>query len=236
MGAIVNAVLVALGGIIGTFIKNKLTEKYKVIIMQAVGISVFFVGASGAIAAMIRPEANPVLYVLSLALGGIIGTAVGIEEKLHRFGAFIEKKFAKGDSSFSRSFVHASLLFCVGTMAVLGAIESGIQGKHDILYVKGIVDSILAVIIAATSGAGVIFSSVSILLYEGALTLLAGVFAAYVTPDMTREIAIVGGIIVAAIGLDLLEIKKIKVANLLPAVFIPVIYYLAVEWIARISI
>ncbi len=229
LGTIINTSAIIAGGLAGTFIKNRLTDKYKDIIMQAIGISVVFVGIASSISKMILPEANPILFIISLVIGGIIGEAIGLERKINRFGAYLQNKVANSDNSFSKSFVHASILFCVGSMSILGAIQSGTQNDHQLLYIKSILDGVASVIIAASSGIGVVFAAVSVFVYQGSLTLLSGFFEPYFTEDMSREISIVGGVLIAAIGLDILEIKKIKIANLLPSVFIPVIYYIILK-------
>ena len=228
LGTIVNAAAILVGGGAGLFLKNGLKENYRSIINQAVGLAVMFVGASGCISAMLQDGANPILFIIALAVGGIAGEALGIEAALGRLGDWLQSKVGPKDGmgGVSRGFVAASLLFCVGTMAVMGAFESGVQGRHTILYAKSLLDGIIAIVMASTLGVGVLFSAGSVFVYQGALTLLAGLLSPYLTVDMLREISTVGGILIFAIGLNMLEITKIRTGNLLPSLLVPVLYYL----------
>ncbi|HPX91620.1 MAG TPA: DUF554 domain-containing protein, partial [Spirochaetota bacterium] len=133
--------------------------------------------------------------------------------------------------SFSEGFVTASLLFCVGAMAIVGSLEDGLTGERGTLYAKSILDGISSVIISSTLGIGVAFAAIPILLYQGAITLLAGSIRQWLTPDVISQTSLVGSILILAIGINLLEIKKINVANLLPAIFVPFFYYLALFYI-----
>lgn len=228
LGTIVNALAILVGGGIGLLLKGGLKEKYRTMLNAAMGLSVLFVGLSSALTHMMDPGAHPLLYIIALALGGIVGEWVGIEAALEKLGSLLQAKIKTGgQSNISKGFVAASLLFCVGTMAVLGSLESGTQGRHTILFAKSLLDGIIALAMASALGLGVLFSSVSVLVYQGTLTLLAVWVSPYLTADMLREISIIGGIIIVAIGLNMLEITKIRVGNLLPALVVPVFYYLA---------
>ncbi|MFI3211819.1 MAG: DUF554 domain-containing protein, partial [Eubacteriales bacterium] len=189
------------------------------------GLAVVYVGASGAIGNLLDENANSLLFIISLAVGTLIGEWIDIEKRLGMLGDFIEKKMSNTTSDISLGFVTASLIYCVGTMAILGSIESGIQNNHSILYAKSILDGVLSIVLASTLGIGVMFSAVSILVYQGSITLCAVALQPYITNDMMREMGIVGGILISVIGLNLLGITKIKVGNMLPAIFIPVVYY-----------
>ncbi len=226
LGTIVNAIAILVGGFIGVFIKEGLKERYKQIVMQGIPLAVLFIGASGTIARMLDPKAEPILFIISLVLGGLLGEWLNIEQKLENMGQFLQNKLGKGNSNISQGFVTASLLFCVGTMAILGSLESGLQNVHTTLFAKSVLDGITSIILASTLGVGVILSAGSILIYQGMITLLAQYIQPYMTEDMIREISLVGGILIFALGLTILDIKKIKVGNLLPAVLIPIVYYL----------
>jgi len=225
LGTIVNALAIILGSIIGLFIRGGLKPRFKEIVMSVVGLSVVFIGASTTIGAMFNDNANPVLYIVSLVIGSIIGEALKIEDKLEKMGDFLEEK-AKGGGNISQGFVSASLTFCVGTMAVLGSIESGVLGVHTILFTKSVLDGVIALVMTSSLGLGVMFSAISIFVYQGTLTIFASYIQPFLTDAMLTEISIVGGILISAIGLNLLEIKKFKVGNMLPAIIVPVIYYL----------
>lgn len=233
-GTIVNAAAILIGSFVGVLLKGGLKENYKTIINQGIGLSVLFVGASGCIGQMLRPEANPVLFIISMAIGGVVGEWLNLEGQLQKLGDWLQSRvrIKRDVGNISNGFVAASLVFCVGTMAILGSIESGIQGRHTILYAKSLLDGIISIVMASTFGIGVAFSAVSVFLYQGALTLLAGWVSPFMTADMLRELSIVGGILIAAIGLNMLEIIRIRVGNLLPALLVPIIYYSAIMLLA----
>ncbi len=226
LGTFVNFLAVVIGGILGSLIREGLKENYKEIVMQAIPLAVIFIGISGALKGLLAPGAEPLLFIISLVIGGIIGEALGIERRLESFGESIQKRFIKGESRFAEGFVSASLIFCVGSMAILGSLDSGIRNNHDILYAKSMLDGTFSVIYAATLGIGVAFSAIPVLVYQGSITIMAQHIAPYLTADMIREISIVGGILIFCIGISMLNIRKIKTGNLLPAMIIPVIYYL----------
>lgn len=228
LGTIVNVLAIFFGSLLGTVMRKGFKEEYKEIIFNGVSLSVLFVGISGTIANMIDPASHPVLFIISLLVGGLLGQYLDIEGKLEKFGNLIENKMRKDtkERSISQGFVTASLIFCVGTMAIMGSLESGLQGVHKTLFAKAVLDGVISIVLSASLGIGVALSGISVLLYQGILTILAQWIEPFMTEDMIREISIVGGILIFAIGLNLMEVKKIKVGNLLPAVLIPVIYYL----------
>lgn len=227
-GTLVNTLAIVVGGTAGLLLKNGLKENLRTIINQGVSLAVIFVGIAGCVGGMLQEGANPVLFIVSLVLGGILGELLRIEGRLNGLGDWLQKKVKMPGElgGFSRGFVAASLVFCVGTMAILGSLESGVRGNHSVLYAKSLMDGIIALVMASTLGIGVLFSALSVLLYQGALTLLAMWVSPYITPEMMREIAIVGGILITAIGLNLLGLTKIRVGNFLPALLVPVLYYL----------
>ncbi len=225
LGTIVNTIAIIFGTLFGILIKGGLKVKYQVIVKQAVGLAVLFLGASSAIGKMTLPEANPLLFIISLIIGGIVGTLLDIEGKLAKLGDCLQSKFGGGKSTISKAFVTSSLLFCVGTMAILGSLESGIQGVHNTLFAKSVLDGVMSVVLASSLGIGVILSAVTVFVYQGTITLLAAYIGPFLTNDMIREISIVGGILITGLGLDVLEIKTVSVGNLLPAILVPVIYY-----------
>ena len=193
--------------------------------MQGIGLAVVLVGISGAIGTFITGEASTLVFIISLVMGGLIGEILGIEQGFHRLAAAIEGKVSKGKDGFAKGFITGSILYCVGTMAIVGSIESGVLQNHDILFAKSALDGITAVIFGAAMGPGVIFSFVPVFIYQGAITLASGLAADYITDPMMDQISVIGGILVFAIGLNLLGITKIKLANFLPAIFVPVVYY-----------
>lgn len=228
LGNIVNGVAIVIGCFIGLLVHKGLKEKYKSIVMQAIGLSVIFIGAGVAISGLSDPESEPVLFIISLVIGGIIGEIAGIERGLEKFGGFLQLKVGNKDSNIAKGFVTASLIFCVGTMAIMGSLDSGLRGDHSILFAKSVLDGITAMILATTLGIGVLFSAAAVMIYQGAIVIFASYLEGLLTADVIREISIIGGILIFAIGINMLEIKKIRTGNLLPAVIIPVIYYFLV--------
>ena len=229
LGTTVNTVLILVGGTVGLLLRSGIRNRYKEIIMQAICLSVLFIGAASTLGNLLQPDAHPILFILSLVIGGALGEFAGVEKRLKALGDFFEHKFAKGDTgSFSKGFISASILFCVGSMAILGSFQSGTQGDHSILFAKSVLDGVTSIIFASTWGAGVLLSAISVFVYQGVLTLGAQAAEPYMTADMLREISIVGGVLITAIGIDMLGICKIKVGNFLPAVFVPVVYYAVV--------
>ncbi|MCF6463778.1 DUF554 domain-containing protein [Clostridium sp. Cult1] len=220
LGTIVNSVVIILGSIFGIIIKQGIKDHYKKTIMDGVGLSVIIIGIIGAI----KTE-NTILVIISVVLGSLIGEIIGVEKKLNSLGDKMEKRFGKGDSNFSKGFVTASLVYCVGAMAIVGSLESGLLNDHNTLFAKSILDGISSIIFASTLGIGVAFSAIAVLIYQGLITILATYLKDLLTPEVILEMSAVGGILIMAIGINILELKKIKVGNMLPAIFIPLIYY-----------
>jgi len=185
-------------------------------IMQAIGLGIVLIGLKMAI------TSEEVIFVLiSMVLGAWLGGAVDIEGMLHRIGLRIQQRFGSlnGGNNIAKAFVTSTLLYCAGAMSIVGSIESGLTGNHDILYTKSLLDGIISIMLAATLGIGVIFSAISVFLYQGILTLAASHLGNILTVFVINEIKAAGGLIILAIGLNILEITKIKVGNLLPAIF-----------------
>ena len=215
IATIINAVAIVIGGLLGLIIKGRFNKKLQAIASQATGLSVLVVGLNTDLTQLITQPCNSVLFVISLVVGGLIGTVINVEGRLQALGRWVEKKVGGRKGGVSRAFVTATLLYCVGSMAVVGSIESGLHHNYSILLTKSIMDMIYAVI----------FSAVSVFIYQGAITVLAGVVEPYLTGDIMREIALVGGVLITGLGIDLLNIRKINVGNLLPALLVPVFYY-----------
>ena len=227
LGTYVNAGVILLGSIIGILVKNGLKDRYKWIVMHGVGLSVMFIGIATTLNGMMN-GGEPILFIISLVLGGIFGEWVNIEKRLEQLGLFLQSKVGNGEHNIAQGFVTASLLFCVGTMAILGSLESGLRGNHDMLYAKSVLDGVTSIILTSSLGIGVIFSAFSVLLYQGAIVLFASRLEPVLTGEVIREISIIGGILIFSLGLSLLEIKKVKTANLLPAILIPPIYFMVI--------
>jgi len=220
MGTIVNSVAVVAGALLGVFLRKGIKDQYTSTIMDGMALAVVIIGIMGAL------EMNNLIVVLaSIVVGSIIGERLDLDKRLENLGTSMEKRFGRGDSDFSKGFIMASLVYCIGAMAILGALESGLTGNHETLYAKSVLDGVSAVIFASTFGIGVAFSAVAVFLYQGAITLLASSVKDLLTPEVINEMSSIGGILIMAIGINILGIKKVKIANMLPAIFIPIVYY-----------
>ncbi|MGB9791991.1 MAG: DUF554 domain-containing protein [Thermacetogeniaceae bacterium] len=220
LGTVVNAVAVILGALFGNFLKGGFPEKFRVTVMQGVSLAVILIGLSMAIKTQ-----SALVVVLSLVVGGVIGEALRIEDRLTGFGRKLEKRFGSSDDSFTKGFVTSSLVFCVGAMAIMGSIESGLTGKHTTLFVKSILDGVTSVVFASSMGIGVAFSAIPIFLYQGSITLAAAYVKSYLTAAVIREMTATGGLLILAIGLNMLTDRvRIKVGNLLPAIFVAILF------------
>ena len=219
LGTIVNALTIIAGSLIGLLFRGGIPEKYNQTMMHAIGLAVILIGVKTAL----KTDAL-LIVILSLAIGGFIGELLRIEDRLEQLGNWIGRRLSKDSKGIAKGFVSASLLFCVGAMAIVGSMESGLSGDHQTLFAKSILDGISSVLFASTLGIGVIFSAASVFLYQGLITLTASSLGQFLVPDVVSQMSAIGGLLILAIGIGLLEIKKIKVGNILPAIFIPLIY------------
>lgn len=229
LGTIVNCLVVIAGSILGIILKKGINERYKSTIIDGVSLGLLVVGIMGGIKTQ-----NLVLVVISLALGALIGEAIDIEGRLLNLGKIVEKRFGQGDSYFAKAFVSSTLVFCIGAMAIVGSLESGLTGNHETLFAKSTMDGIFSIIFASSLGIGTAFSAIPIFIYQGSITLLASYLKDILTAELINEMSAIGGILIIGIGLNMLNIKKIKVGNLLPAVFIPVIYFLVLSLTGKV--
>ena len=220
LGTIVNALAIVAGTALGLILKSGIRDNYRETIMNAIGLSVLLIGMIGAI-----KTNNLLLLIFSLAIGSVIGEALKIEDRLAGLGKLIESKTSSTDGSVAKAFVTASLVFCVGSMAIVGSIESGLTGNHQTLFAKAVLDGIVSIFLSSTLGFGVIFSAAAVFVYQGIITLLSSSLKAFLTDAMIREISAIGGVLIMAIGLNMLNIKKIKVGNMLPAIVLPFLYF-----------
>ena len=230
-----NVFAIIAGGAAGLILKKFLSKRIAETVMQGVGLAIIIVGLSGALGAAFTVAGETVSsssgyilsMIISLAIGALVGELIGIESKLDTFAKFCEDKFTKpGETgAFAQGFVTATLVFCVGSMAIIGSIEEGVNKNSDILFAKSVLDGIIAMILASTMGTGVLFAAITVGVYQGAITCLAIFIAPYISGDLVTQISLIGSVLIMSIGLNLLKITKIKTGNLLPAIFIPVIYY-----------
>ena len=220
LGTIVNAIAVLVGGAIGLLLKKGIPERVSGGIMQGLGLVVIYIGISG----MLKGQ-NPLIATISIVIGGVIGMIFDFDGRFNRFVNGLEQKLAvKGDdgSRFSEAFITTTLLYCVGAMAVVGSLNSGLTGNHEVLYTKSILDGVSAVVFASTLGAGVLLSAVPLFLYQGAITLMAQFLAPVLSDAAVAEMTCVGSLLILAIGLNLLKVTKIKVLDFILAIFLPI--------------
>lgn len=218
----INCALVLAGSIIGLLFKNKISSRFMEAMTKALALCVLGIGISSAV-----QTEDTLCVIICMVVGTVLGVALRIEERLDRLGEWIKGKVLKpGDTSrFTEGFVTASLLYCVGSMAVMGAMEAGINGDYSILVSKGVIDGVTSISFAATMGVGVAFSVVPMLVYQGALTLLAGAVGPLLSEAMVLEMSAVGGTIIMGIGFNMLFPEKhIPVGDMLPAIFLPILY------------
>ena len=221
LGTFVNCLAIIAGSMVGLLFKNGIPDRYNQTVMQAVGLAVLLVGLKTAIV-----SDDLLVIIISLALGALVGEGVGIEDRLERLGKFLETTFSKGSGGFAQGFVTASLIYCVGSMAIVGSLESGLSGNHATLFAKSCLDGIVSIILSSSLGLGVMFSAVPVLLYQGAITLMASVLKPLLVPTVITQMSGVGGLLILGIGMNMLREKKIKVGNMLPAIFIPLVWFM----------
>ena len=220
LGTIVNAAAILVGGTLGLLLKKGIPERVSGGIMQGLGLIVIYIGISG----MLKGQ-NVLIATISIVVGGAIGMILDFDGRFNRFVGNIEQKFAKSESGSSRlgeGFITATLLYCVGAMAVVGSLNSGLTGNHEVLFTKSILDGVSAVIFASTLGAGVLLSAIPLFLYQGAITLLAQTLAPVLSDAAIAEMTCVGSLLILAISLNLLKVTKIKVMDFILAIFIPI--------------
>lgn len=217
LGTLVNAGAIVLGSFLGLLLKKGLPEKITDAIMKGVALCVLYIGLDGCL-----EGDNALIAILSIVLGALVGTALDLDGRLCALGDYMERKLQAGGGSFSTAFVTASLLFCVGAMAVVGSLQSGLTGNHTMLYTKSMLDGISSVIFAATLGPGVLMAGVAVLLYQGAITLLAQALAPVLNDAVVAEMTCVGSLLIIGLGLNMLGVTKLKVMNYVPAVFVAI--------------
>ncbi len=218
-GTIVNTVAIIAGSLIGLLFKGSIPEKYSQTIMHGIGLAVILIGLKTAL-----KTDDILLIIISLAIGSAIGELLRIEDRLERLGKWLGRLVSGDKEGIANGFVTASLIYCVGAMAIVGSLESGLSGNHQTLFAKSLLDGIGSILFASTLGLGVIFSAVSVFVYQGTITLAASVLKQFLIPGVVVQMSAVGGLLILAIGINLLEIKKLKIGNMLPAIFIPLVY------------
>jgi uncharacterized protein len=219
LGPIVNAIAIIICALIGTFLIKDIPERFDEIIRKGIGLSLIYLGIKGAL-----ENQNVLLLILSMVIGSVIGELLDFDKGMTKIGEWAEAKVGLSKGNFSKGFVMASLLFCTGSMAIVGSLNSGLAGNHEMLFAKSILDGIISIVFASTLGIGVAFSAIPVFLYEGIITAGATFVKDWLTPEIITEMSAVGSLLICALGLNFLELKQIKVANMIPAIFIPWLY------------
>ena len=215
-GTIVNVAAISAGALVGRYAGRFIPERIRMTVMAGLGLTVILIGLQMALKSM-----HPMIVIGSLILGGILGELLQIEARLESFGSWLQGRFA-GAGNVAEGFVAATLLFCVGAMAIMGALQDGLTGTPTILYAKAALDGVASIALASTLGIGVLFSALSVALYQGGITLAAESAKSLLTDSVVVEMNAVGGLLIVAIGLDLIGVKRLPVGNMLPAVFVAV--------------
>lgn len=221
LGTIVNCAAILVGGAVGLLLKRGLPQKLSDAVMQGLALICLYIGVSGAL-----KGSNTLLATVAMVGGGVLGTLLDLDGKVNRLAHWLEHKIVKNDGdggTFGEGFVNATLLYCVGAMAVVGSLNSGLTGDHSVLFTKSMLDGVSAVIFASALGAGVLLSALPVLLYQGAITLLASALAPVLSDAAVAEMTCVGSLLIVAIGLNMLKLTNIKVMNFVPAIFLPVL-------------
>ena len=220
MGVIINVIAIVLGTMIGLFLKRGMSEKMSSHIMQGLALITFIIGLKGALV-----DQDMILLIVSISLGGYLGEMMQLEENIRKFAEWVQDKLSKegAQNQLAEGFVSAVLIFCVGAMAVMGSLEAGLRNNHGILITKALIDGFASIILTTTKGAGVMLSALAILLYEGGMMVLAQFVAPYLSESIVYAMSAVGSLLLVALGLNLLELTKIKVMNFLPAMFLPIV-------------
>ena len=219
-GSLVNAAAILAGSLVGILLGRFIPAHLNAAVEKGVALCVLYIGVDG----MLAGE-NTLVAILSMVLGAIIGELLRLDDRVHALGDWVERRFGgKGSkTSLSEGFVSASLLFCVGAMAIMGALDSGLTLDHSTLYAKSVLDGVTSIVYASTMGVGVALSAVPVLLYQGLISLGASVIEPYLTTAVILEMKCVGSILILGLALNVLGLTKLKVMNYVPAVFLPIL-------------
>ncbi len=219
-GTLVNSLTIITGTVIGMLLGKFIPERMSDAVSKGVALCVLYIGIDG----MLAGE-NTLVAIISTVIGAIIGELLRLDDRMHDLGDWVERRFAKNGAkgSISEGFVSASLLFCVGAMAIMGSLDSGLLRDHSTLYAKATLDGITSIVYGSTMGVGVALSAVPIFLYQGAIALGASFIEPFLTAAVIAEMKCVGSILITGLALNLLGLTKIKVVNYVPAIFLPIL-------------
>ncbi|MGN0714630.1 MAG: DUF554 domain-containing protein [Anaerovoracaceae bacterium] len=221
IGVLVNTLTVIVGSTIGLLFRKLIPEQWTDFIMKGIALCTLYIGIDGAL-----EGTNTLVTIISIAVGALIGAALDLDEKLNRFASGLENRFKKegsGGPTIAEGFVTASLLFCIGAMTIVGSLQAGLTGDNTMLYTKATLDFISSLIFAASLGIGVLFAAAFVLVFQGAIVLVAQAVSPFLTDYVVSEMTCAGSILIIALGLNILGVTNLKVMNFLPAIFLPIV-------------
>jgi len=218
LGTVANVAAIVLGTLVGLLLRRRLPQRIATIMTQGLGLVTALIGLQ-----MVVATQNVLIVLVSIVVGGVVGELIQIEGRLDTLGKRIEKRFGRRRGTFAKAFVTSSLLFCVGPIAILGALQDGLRGDYSILLTKSGLDGIASVAFASTLGIGVLFSTIPVLAYQGSITIAASLLEPYLKTAIVNEMTATGGLLIIGIALNILRVTKIKVGNMLPAILVAAI-------------
>ena len=229
-GTLVNCAAIIIGTLFGLIFKKGVSEKLSDTMTKGIALCVLFIGIDGAVSAS-ASGSNVLIMIISIAVGGLIGHLLDLDGRINRLGEWVQNKFRKkgGNSPIAEAFVTATLLYCVGAMAIVGSIQSGIEGNHTTLFTKSLLDGIMAVVFASQLGFGVMLSAVPILIYQGGITLASGFIAPFMSDIVIAEMSGIGYVLIMGIGFNLMGVTRLKLMNYVPGIVIAAILALTIE-------
>ena len=231
LGTLINTAAVVFGGLLGLMLKNGVAKNFESILMKSLGLATIFIGASGVLKYMLVIDGTTLatqgtmLLIFSLVFGCLIGQWVDLESKMESIGIKLKNAVkVQNDNHFVEGFVTTSLIICVGAMAIVGSMQDGLSGDSSMLIAKSLLDFAIVTVLASTYGVGVVFSAAAIFIYQGSITLIAAIFGSVISAVLIEQLSFVGSALIFCVGANLVKEKTFPVANMLPALLIPVLY------------
>jgi hypothetical protein len=231
VGTFINILAVLVGSAIGLSFRSALSERIKEIAFQATGLFTIALGVSMAIV-----MDNPIIVIFSILLGGIIGEAIRLDKQIEKLSDYLKERVNSKDSKFTEGLVTAFLIYCIGSLTILGAIEEGTTGDNSLLITKSVLDGFTSIALASTFGSGVAFSVIPMLIFQGGLTIFAFIFGGLFSQDLISLLSATGGLMIIGIGINLLDLKDVRVTNMLPALLLVPVFYFLVDLFSQIQI
>lgn len=218
LGTLINTGAIIVGAVLGLLMGKKLPQRLGDAVIQGFSLLVIFLGVSGAMAMQ-----NAIVVILSIAIGTLIGEAIDIQKHMEHFAERIQQRFGSEENNVATGMITATLLFCTGAMAILGALQGGLQGDHTMLMTKAVIDLISAIFLAASLGIGVLLSAAAVLVYQGSIVLLAMLVGPFLSTAVVTEMGAVGSLLLIGLGLNILGASKLRLMNYIPAIFLPIL-------------